>query len=399
MTLLVRGNGLIDGSGTGFRPGVGVLVEGDRILQVGPEEKLSALAEETLDLSPATLVPGLVDAHSHITIRPGEGDQHGQLGQPAVWQALRGARNLRRVLASGVTTMRVMGEEHGLDFECKHAVERGDLAGPRLLVAGRGLSPSHGHGSSLKGVDGPEDLRKAVRASIRLGADHIKIFATGGVSSRNSQMGAATYTREEIRAVVEEAQRSGRRVAAHAHGGEGVDLCAEEGVWSIEHGSGLSEENIERMLAGGTWLVLTSTILFHPTGIEQGDADEPSIMAKVLEARKQDDESFERVKAAGIRYALGTDSMHGLFGYELEWLVSRGVDAEDALIAATRRGAEVVGLDGELGTLEPGKRADIVALAGNPLEDIRAIYAVSTVIKDGRQVVANGTVFDDVPDA
>lgn len=390
MSTLVSGEGLIDGTDGDYVAGLAVLMEGDRISEIGPAEELEGRASDRLLFEGATLLPGFVDAHSHITIRPGEGDQHGQLRRPAVWQALRGVTNLQRDLASGVTTMRVMGEEHGIDHEFKRAVDAGEVAGPRLLVSGRGLSPSHGHGSSLAGVDGPDDLRKAVRVNISAGADQIKIFATGGVSSRNTPIDASNYTREEIRAVVDEAGRSGRTVAAHAHGGLGVDLCVEEGVHSIEHGALLNGENVKAMGERGTWLVLTNTILFHPEGIERGDATEPSIMAKVESARRAVEGSFELVAAAGLRFAMGTDSMHGLFAYEMCWAVERGVRAEDAIVAATRHGAEVLGLDADIGTLAPGKRADLVVLEGNPVADIEAARRPRAVIKDGR-IVAGST--------
>ncbi len=298
---------------------------------------------------------------------------------------------MRASLASGVTTMRVMGEEHGIDFEFKSAIERGDVQGPRLLVAGRGLSPSHGHGSSLQGVDGPVDLRRAVRLNVRDGADHIKIFATGGVSSQNLPIDLSNYTREEIRAVVNEANRTGRHVAAHAHGGEGVDVCVEEGVHSIEHGALLNDRNIDNIVKHEAWLVLTNSILFHPEGIERGDAAEPSIMDKVRVAREAVDATFERVRQAGIRVALGTDSMHGLFGHEIQWLVDHGVSTRDAIAAATSRGAELIGLGETLGTLEPGKRADVVAVDGNPLEDARAVHRVVAVLKDGELVTGAGS--------
>ncbi|MGE5483720.1 MAG: amidohydrolase family protein [Ignavibacteriales bacterium] len=388
MKILVRTRGIIDGTGTGYRAGAGLLIEDGRIIAVGDAGALQGECARVLDMSGYTIVPGFVDAHTHITIRPGEGDQHGQMAAPPVWQALRGVKNLRRIARSGVTSIRVMTEIHGIDVEFRDAVERGEMAGPRMLISTVGLTPTHGHAPSLPPVDGPDDLRKAVRRNIRNGADLIKIFCTGGVSSASgAPITASNYSREEIRAVVDEAHHAGRPVASHAHGGEGVDLCVEEGVDSIEHGALLTDRNIEKMSARGTWLVLTNSILFHPSGIERGDAGNPAIMAKVRQARHAVENTFERVRAAGLRFALGTDSMHGLFGFEIEWLVNRGVGAEDAIIAATRRGAEVLGIAGETGTLEPGKRADFVALRGNPLEDIRAVSDVAVVYRDGRLLV------------
>ena len=390
MPTLIRGLGLIDGSGSGFRPGQGLLIEGQRIVEVGPAAALEPKADEVLDLGGSVLLPGFVDAHTHISIRPGDGDQHGQLAKPLLWQALRGVENVRRMLHSGVTTARIMGERDGLDFEFKDAVARGELPGPRLRVSGMALSASNGHGRALGVADGPEEIRKAVRENLRRGADHIKIFMTGGVSSRGSNLYAYHYSREEVRAVVAEAHRSGVTVAAHAHGGEGVDLCLEEGVDSIEHGGLLTDRNIEGLAASNGWLVLTKTIAFHPSGIEKGDAGDPDILAKMARVRETVETTFERIRDSGLRFALGTDSMHGLFGYEIEWLVRRGLDPERALVAATRNGAEVLGLGDRIGTLEAGKVADVVALADNPLEDIEAVYRVAAVIKAGRVAVRNG---------
>jgi imidazolonepropionase-like amidohydrolase len=387
---LVRGQGVIDGTGTGYRHGCGLLVEGRRIVQVGVEEELKDRADEVLDLGSAVLLPGFVDAHTHITVRPWEGDQHGQLQAPPVRQALRGVENVRRMVSSGVTTIRVMGERAGIDVAFKDAVETGELEGPRMRVATRALSATNGHGAALGTADGPEALRRAVRENLRDGADHVKMFMTGGVSSTGSDIDAYYYSREEVRVVVEEAHRAGVPVAAHAHGGEGVDLCVEEGVDSIEHGGLLTPENIEAMAAHDTWLVLTNTIAFHPTGIESGDARNPSIIDKMQRVRSSIEDAFERIKDAGLRFALGTDSMHGLFGYELEWLVQRGVDPEQAIIAATSNGAHLLRSADEIGTLEAGKYADFTAVSGNPLDDVRAVYEVVAVAKEGHLLLHAG---------
>lgn len=387
MATLVRAKGVIDGTGTGFREGVAVLVEDGRIKALDTPDALEPAAKTTLNLGETILLPGFIDAHTHITIRPGEGDQHGQLAQPVLRQALRGVDNVGRMLASGVTTARIMGEKAGIDLEFKRAIAAGEILGPRLFVSGTALSASNGHGAALGVADGVDEVRKVVRTNLKNGADHIKLFVTGGVSSRGGDIYAYHYSRGEIRAAVEEAHRAGCKVAAHAHGGEGVTLCAEEGVDSVEHGGLLTDENIEKMLAAGTDLVLTNTIAFHSEGIEKGDAGDPSIIEKMTTVRETIAKTFERIKASGLRFALGTDSMHGLFGFELEWLVKHGVSPEDAIVAATRRGAEVMSQESELGTLEPGKRADIVALKGNPLENIRAVYEVAAVIKEGHLVI------------
>src|SRR5215203_4966157 len=359
MKMLVRGRGIIDGTGRGYQPGHVLLIEDSRILRIGTEDELGGQVDRVLDLGSAVLLPGFVDAHTHITIRPGEGDQHGQLNAPLVWQALRGVENVRRITSSGVTTVRVMGEKAGIDVAFKNAVIGGELLGPRMLVATRALSATNGHGAALGCADGPEPLRRAVRENLRNGADHIKIFVTGGVSSTGATIDAYYYSREEIRVVVE------------------------EGVDSIYHSDPPTTENIEAMVKHNTWLVLTNAIAFHPAGIESGDAQNPAIIDRMRRVRASIEGAFDRIKSSGLRFALGTDSMHGLFGYELEWLVQHGVEPEQAIVAATRHGAEVLRLGDQIGTLEAGKYADFVALAGNPLEDIRAVYDVVAVAKEG----------------
>ncbi|HEX3650769.1 MAG TPA: amidohydrolase family protein [Pseudonocardiaceae bacterium] len=382
-----QARGVFDGSTA--HAGHGVLVTGDRVAGVGTAAELAGAGVRIRDLGDRYVVPGFVDAHTHVTIRPGEGDQHGQLARPAVWQTIRGVPNLRRMLASGVTTARIMTEAHDIDYEFRDAIARSEVAGPRLLVAGPGLSPPGGHGSGTGGVAGVEPLRAAVRERAARGADHIKIFTTGGVSSVGSALAESNYSGEEIAAIVAEAARHGLRVSAHAHGGPGVDLAVVNGILSIEHGALLDEGNIAAMAEHDTWLVLTNTILFHPEGIEQGDAKVPQIMAKVREARDHVTANVHRVRAAGIRLALGTDSMHGLFGHELVWMVEHGWSPTDALVAATRDGGELLGRP-DTGVLGEGSRADFVVLNGDPLADIGAVRDVYGVYVAGQRLVSEG---------
>jgi imidazolonepropionase-like amidohydrolase len=381
-----RSAGVFDAVRPGLQTGAGLLVEDGRVAAVGPPDEACPPGVRQVDLGEVYLVPGFVDAHTHVTIRPGEGNQHWQLVQPPAWQSVRGVDNVRRMLASGVTTARIMTEEHDIDVLFKAAVAAGEVAGPRLRVAGRGLSPTGKHGSAGGGVDGPDGAREAVRANAAKGADHIKIFTTGGVSSTGTSLEESNYSAEEIEAFVRTAAELGLMVSAHAHGGPGVDLAAIGGVRSVEHGALLTEQNIANMTEHGTWLVLTNTILFHPTGIEQGDAAEPAILAKVLQARASMASSVERIRAAGLPIALGTDSMHGLFGYEMQWMVEHGWPPEEALLAGTIRGAELMGVP-DIGALEPGRRADFVALRHNPLTDIAAVREVAGVFRDGHRVV------------
>src|SRR5438067_6311682 len=249
-----------------------VVVDGHRITAVGPADGTPAPAgAEALDLTSRFVMPGLIDCHSHASIVPGLGDQLGQLCRGPVPQALAATVNLRADLAAGTTTMRVMGEEHFLDIDVRDAIEAGVIAGPRLLVAGRGLAANNGHGRALASYDGVDDVRRGARENLRRGANHVKIFVTGGVSSPGPTPTASAYTREEIRAAVEEAHRAGTYAAAHAHGGAGLRLAVEEGVGTIEHGLLAGDEDVDLMIERRVWLICTFSIFMHPTGIEQGD--------------------------------------------------------------------------------------------------------------------------------
>jgi imidazolonepropionase-like amidohydrolase len=375
---------LFDGTGAPPLRDALVVVTDGRITSVGPAGP-EASGVETLDLGDRFVMPGLIDCHSHASIVPGQGDQLGQLCRGPVPQALAATRNLRLDLAAGTTTMRVMGEEHFMDVELREAIEAGVVAGPRLLVAGRGLAANNGHGRALVGYDGADEVRRGARENLRRGANHVKIFVTGGVSSPGPTPTASAYTREEIRAAVEEADRVGSYAAAHAHGGPGLQLAVREGVRTIEHAALATDEDIALMIEHQAWLICTFSIFMHPTGIEQGDGHRPAIMDKVRWARRVVAETFPRHLASGVRFACGTDSVHGRMPFELQTLVRLGVSPADALLAGTRWGAEACRIDGEAGTLEPGKRADLIALDGDPLKDMAALERVRLVMKDGKE--------------
>lgn len=340
---------------------------------------------EVIDLSHFFVMPGLIDAHTHLSVNPERGDQLGRMRQPPGQQALRVPDNIRKDLDAGATTLRIMGEEDWLDVYTRQAIEDGTLTGPRLVIATRGLAAINGHGRAKSSFDGVDEVRRGARENLAQGADFLKIFATGGVAS-GTGLQSAMYSSEEMRVAVEEAERHGTYVAAHAHGGAGLQLAAKAGVRTIEHAALASDDDVDVMRECGCWVVGTFTILFHPEGIERGDASNPRILEKLHAARRTAAESMARIFASGLPFALGTDSMHGHMPYEIQTAIRLGLSAKDALLAATARSSEAVGIDREVGTIEPGKAADLIALDGNPLEDPSALDRIIFVIKGGQRI-------------
>ena len=362
-----------------------VIVDNGRIAAVGTYSADDVPGDAEVIHRPGEfLMPGLIDAHTHISINPGNGNQIGQLFDPIEVQTMRGVGNLRAMLDSGVTTARIMGEERWLDVTFQEQIRLGKVAGPELIVSTRPISQSNGHGRALSAFDGLDEIRKGSRENLHGGAQFLKVFITGGVSStRAGGLLKASYSREEVRACVEEADRSGTYVAAHAIGGPGIRLAVEEGVRTIEHATMATDDDIALMEERGAWVVLTQAIMLHPTGIEQGDRHNPVIMAKLHAARETAGERLRALVASNVQLTAGTDSMHGLFPFELQTLVRWGMSPADALRAGTIRAAECCRVETEVGTLEAGKRADLVTVAGNPLDDIVNIERTRIVVKSG----------------
>jgi imidazolonepropionase-like amidohydrolase len=379
MSVVIKCGTLFDGTGADAVAGAELVVDDGRIA-AGP----APAGAETIDLGDAFVMPGIVDAHTHLSVLPGRGDQLGQLRQDPGRQALRVPGNLRADLRAGTTTMRIMAEEDWLDVHTRDAIAAGELEGPELLIATRGITASNGHGRAKSAFDGVDEVRRGARENLAHGADFLKVFATGGVAS-GSGLGQPMYTLDELRVAVEEAERGGTYVAAHAHGGPGLQASVEAGIRTIEHAATASDDDVQAMLDAGCWLVGTFTILFHPDGIERGDAHNPKVLDALKAARERVSERMGATLASGIPFALGTDSMHGFMSYEIQTAIRFGVPPADALRAATARGAEVLRVESRKGTLEPGKDADLIALDGNPLDDPTALERVVFVMKGGTQ--------------
>ncbi len=390
---------LIDGSGDFVENGM-MVVEGTKIMEIGKNDTNFPANAEIVDMKGYTVLPGLIDSHVHLG---GNGDPNMEIAMlkdllPTA--TLKAYVNARSDLLAGFTTIRTMGDRGFLDVALKKAAEKGLVDGPRMKVSGQALSMTGGHGDmwlapgitySGFGViaDGVDELRKAARYQLKMGADFIKLMATGGVMSEGDEPGSPQFNEDEMRAAIEEAHKAGKKAAAHAQGTKGIKNAIRAGIDSIEHGIFLDDEAIQLMKKKGVFLVATLSAVFNIKKHGKGAGIPDYAVRKVEEIMDQHIDSFTRAYKAGVKIAMGTDAAtpfnkHGRNAQELELMVKAGVKPTDAIMSATKWGAELLEMDDVVGTLEPGKEADIIAVDGNPLEDITLLKNVKFVMKAGR---------------
>jgi imidazolonepropionase-like amidohydrolase len=378
-----------------------LVIEDGRIVSSGAaaEAKIPAGAVP-IELPNSTVLPGLIDAHTHLTSEPKFGYDRLAISVPR--EALIGARNARVTLLAGFTTARNVGARGFTDVALRDAINAGDVPGPRLLVSGPPLSitgghcdnnmlPSEYHATSDGAADGIAAVQHKVRENIKYGADLIKMCATGGVLSLGDNPQHSQYTLEEMKAIVADAHRLGRKVAAHAHGAEGIRWATEAGVDSIEHGSYMDDAGIAAMKEHGTYLVPTLYLgdwMLENAGLIHLP---PPLQAKAQEVIPAARKNIAHAFASGVKVAFGTDAAvypHGLNAHEFAVMVKLGLTPLQAIQAATVNAADLLGWSGKVGTLEPGAWADIVAVDSDPMKDVTTLERVKFVMKGG-EVVKN----------
>ncbi len=386
-------------TGAVIENGVVIVDDRGRIAAVG---RVVPKGAKVIDLGDATLLPGFIDSHVHLSGEMSDDwyrDFYQRMLRPAAEQAHYAARNAKKTLMAGFTTVRNVGSDDWQAVALRNAIRAGVIVGPRILAANHAIGATGGHGDGtpfpperippdgpVKGVcNGPDQCRAAVRFQIKHGADVIKFMPSGGVLSISDPVDVPQLTREEIAAIISEAHAWHRKVAAHAHGDKAARMAVEAGVDSIEHGTFLSDETLKLMKKKGVHLVAT---LFAGEWVGmKADNYPPAVAEKARAAAAQMQATFARAVKIGVPIAFGTDAgvePHGLNAHEFSLMVKNGMSEKDALIAATREAATLLGIADETGTLEPGKAADIVAVKGDPLKDIKATEQVIFVMKGGK---------------
>jgi imidazolonepropionase-like amidohydrolase len=381
-----------------------IWIEGDRIKAIGNAAEMSAkvpAGAKTIDLSQSTVLPGLIDCHTHLTMTPYDSGLNGvRISYPRM--ALAGARNARATLEAGFTTVRNLGASGYSDIALRDAINAGDVPGPRMLVSGPPLSITGGHGDtnflapqfnwSDDGVaDGVDGVQKKVREDIKYGADVIKFMATGGVLSEGDNPALAQYSEEEMKSIIDTAHSLGRKVAAHAHGSGGIKFAVLAGVDSIEHGSYINDEDIALMKEHGTYLV--PTVYLEDWLLENVNVLglTPNMVQKANTVLPIAQQNLSHAFKSGVKVALGTDAAvypHGLNGHEFGKMVDMGLTPLQSIQAGTVNAADLLGWSDRVGTLEPGKFADIVAVDGDPIANVHVLEKVGFVMKGG-EVVKN----------
>jgi imidazolonepropionase-like amidohydrolase len=392
---LVRAGHLLDVKTGKLLDAQTIVVSGDTISSVAATSAVPAQPGDTVvDLGDMTVMPGLIDVHTHITGEPNF-DPFFELTQTDAKEAIQGVVNARTTLMAGFTTIRNVGAGGYTDVDLRDAINQGQVPGPHMQVSGPPLGITGGHcdenllpikyhvtGDGV--ADGITGVQQKVRQNIKYGVDLIKICATGGVLSKGDDPQASQYTIEEMRAIVADAHRLGRKVAAHAHGSQGILWASEAGVDSIEHGSYIDDASIAEMKKNGTYLV--PTLYLEDWMIEKGNLP-PIYQQKMRDTIVVAKKNIKHAMQSGVKIALGTDAAvypHGLNAHELDVYVNQmGMTPLAALQSATVNAADLMGWSSKTGSIEPGHWADLIAVERSPLDDVRVLQHVSFVMKSG----------------
>lgn len=389
---VLRAPWLIDGTGRGPVTDGAVVLQDGRITYSGPSRDLPKVAGEIVDLPGVTLLPGLIDAHVHLTM-DGSADIAKRVTNDALpMAAIRAVANAERLIRAGITAVRDCGCQGGVSIELARAIRQGVVRlAPHILAAGPALCITGGHGYFVGyEVDGTDEVRKAVRQVLKSGADVIKLIATGGVLTPGVTTGATQFSLEELQVAVEEARKVGATVAAHAHGAEGIKNALKAGVTTVEHASYVDDEGIALFKQTGAFVV--STLLASRRQVEHLHEVPDYVARKISQHIEAESRSVRRLIAAGIPVAGGTDAgtpfnPHGDLAEQLIILAEHGLGNLGAIEAGTRVSARALGIESVAGTLEVGKRADVLAVRGNPAEDLAHLKQVVAVWKSGERLI------------